>query len=150
MSDNLVVESPDFDRIRKEAGYATEDAARLLWFVLNDEIKLRRQTVRDAKETDEGKVLYSSATTAQNDFDTVRAQAVVFTGASAFNLTGFSNGIDGRRIVIHVLGSGTVTLKHNTTSATGNRFSLITGTDTPLVQGASATVEYISGAWRQL
>lgn len=43
MADNLVIESPDFDQIRKETGTATEDAVRLLWFALNNEIKLRQK-----------------------------------------------------------------------------------------------------------
>ena len=43
MAENLVIESPDFDEIRKETGTATEDAIRLLWFALNNEIKLRQK-----------------------------------------------------------------------------------------------------------
>lgn len=42
MADNLVIESPDFDQIREEAGYGTEDAVRLLWYTLNQEISDRR------------------------------------------------------------------------------------------------------------
>ena len=42
MAENLVIESPDFDEIRKESGTSTEDAIRLLWFALNGEIKQRR------------------------------------------------------------------------------------------------------------
>lgn len=43
MSEQLVIESPDFDQIRKESGRATEDAIRLLWYALNEENKQRRQ-----------------------------------------------------------------------------------------------------------
>jgi hypothetical protein len=43
MADNLVIESPDFDQIRKETGTSTEDAIRLLWFALNNEVKLRQK-----------------------------------------------------------------------------------------------------------
>lgn len=34
--ENLTVEAPDFDRIRKEAGVHTADATRLLWYAVND------------------------------------------------------------------------------------------------------------------
>lgn len=42
MAGNLVIESPDFDEIRKESGASTEDAIKLLWYALNNEIKLRQ------------------------------------------------------------------------------------------------------------
>lgn len=34
--ENLTVEAPDFDRIRKDAGIHTADAVRLLWYAVND------------------------------------------------------------------------------------------------------------------
>lgn len=43
MSEQLVIESPDFDQIRKESGTASENAIRLLWYSLNREISDRRQ-----------------------------------------------------------------------------------------------------------
>lgn len=42
MANNLVIESPDFDQIRDETGHGTEDAIRLLWYTLNQEIADRR------------------------------------------------------------------------------------------------------------
>lgn len=46
MSDNLVIESPDFDQIIKESGDFTSDAIKLLWYSLNNEILLRRKLGR--------------------------------------------------------------------------------------------------------
>lgn len=43
MAVNLVIESPDFDEIRAETGASTEDAIKLLWYALNNEIKLRQK-----------------------------------------------------------------------------------------------------------
>lgn len=43
MAEQLVIESPDFDQIRKDAGVTVEDSIRLLWFTLNDEISKRRK-----------------------------------------------------------------------------------------------------------
>lgn len=43
MAEQLVIESPDFDQIRKDAGTTVEDSIRLLWFTLNDEISKRRK-----------------------------------------------------------------------------------------------------------
>ena len=42
MAENLSIEAPNFDRIRKGDTHATEDAIRLLWYVLNNEIRMRR------------------------------------------------------------------------------------------------------------
>ena len=38
MGSQLVIESPAFDVIKQESGYATRDAIQLLWYALNDEI----------------------------------------------------------------------------------------------------------------
>jgi len=51
MAYNLSIESPDFDRIRKGDDKATENAVRLLWFVLNDEISRRRRGIREASQS---------------------------------------------------------------------------------------------------
>tara|TARA_Y100000310_G_scaffold322653_1_gene381943 strand:+ start:193 stop:720 length:528 start_codon:yes stop_codon:yes gene_type:complete len=40
--ENLSIEAPDLDRIRRESGAATEDGVRLLWMALNDTRKLVR------------------------------------------------------------------------------------------------------------
>lgn len=58
MSDNLVIESPDFDRIEKESGYATKDAVNLLWLTLNQEIinRLKQRPVLMGNGTPEAKI----------------------------------------------------------------------------------------------
>lgn len=150
MAENLTIASPDLDEIRKEAGTATENAVNLLWRVLNQEIRDRRRTVRIAAETDSGKVLISTATTDQSNFDSKDATTIQFTGGSAFNFSGIRSGTAGRRILVHNLGAGTITLKHNATSDAANRFFLDTGADKSLVQNASIVFIYLNGGWREM
>ena len=150
MADNLVIESPDFDKIRKEAGYATEDAVKLLWYALNNESSLRRQGVRNASEVLEGKVKSAAPSANQDNYDDERCLVLLFTGSTSFNLTGIRNGIEGRVIFIHNIGTGTVTLKHNTTSDTANRLNLDTGADKSLVTNSSIIFLYVNGVWKEL
>jgi len=150
MPGQLVVESPDFDRIRKDAGSAAEDAIRLLWFVLNDEISLRRSTVRQARETLAGKTLSRAPTAQQNDFDTEGALVVYFTGATAFTITGIRNGVEGRTIVFQNIGSGTVTWAHNSTgSILANRLWLSSLGNETQAQDATKVFSYINALWRE-
>jgi hypothetical protein len=150
MADNLVIESPDFDRIRDEAGPATEDAIRLLWYVTNEEIRRRRQTVRDTKECDEVKVHSVSLAANTDNLDIQRATILHLTGGSPFNLTGLSNGLTGRRVVIHNTGAGTITIVHNATSDAANRFHTDTAANKTLATGQSITFLYLNGAWREM
>lgn len=151
MADNLVIESPDFERIKKESGFATSDAMRLLWFALNNEIAERRTTTRDAKDVDEGRVKSDAPTTQQNDYDSGRVTTVYFTGASAWTLTGLRNGLEGRRIELHNIGAGNVTLANNSASSqTTNRLLMSTGANKILVTDTSTIFTYLSGRWREL
>lgn len=150
MADNLSIESPDFDKIRKESGYNTSDAIKLLWYALNNEIDLRRQTVKVASDTDSGKILTDSPSTSQNNYDTMSATTVYFTGGTAFDLSGFRNPVEGRRVMVHNIGVGTVTLKHNSSSSdTPNRFILSSGADQSLTTNTSALFTYMNSLWRE-
>jgi len=44
--ENLTIESPSFDRIRKESGRSTEDGLRLLWLALNDTRSMVRRATK--------------------------------------------------------------------------------------------------------
>jgi hypothetical protein len=150
VAENLSIESPDFEAIRKEAGITTSDAVQLLWEVLNYEIAQRRKTVRDAKEVDEGKVSVYAQTANTDNYDDQRASIIEFTGSASINFTGIRNGIEGRRITLHNIGTGTITLKHNTTSDSANRLFNDTGADKSLTQNSSIVYLYLNGSWKEL
>lgn len=151
MSENQTIASPDFDRIKKEAGSATRDAVVLLWEVGNNEAAERRRGVRRAQETSERKVLSDAPTTAQDNYDAMDATVVLFTGGSAFNLTGIRNGTTGRKVEIVNLGTGTVTVKYNSGSSDlGNRFDMASAADVAVTTGKCFLARYLNGYWRQL
>lgn len=150
MAENLSVESPDFDKIRKESGTATSDAIRLLWYVTNNEIADRRRGVREAQEKREGKVLSAAPASAQDNFDAQGAFLVVFTGSTAFNLTGIRNGLDGRCLLIHVTGTGTVTVKNESASSdAANRIDSQSGADLSVTTGKTLILNYYASRWRE-
>lgn len=149
MSENLSVESPDFDRIKKESGIATRDAVNLLWSVLNSEVRTRSQTVQRAQNRVSPKVQTDAPTTTQNNADPGDSGTLLFTGGTAFNLTGLRNGLDGRRVKIHNLGTGTITIKYESASSDAlNRFDTVTAGDLSVTTGKTADVEYLNGRWR--
>src|SRR3989304_1088755 len=117
MAENLSIEAPDFDRIRKGDGRATENAIKLLWFVGNNEIAMRRSSVRTSRERLEGKVLTAAPTTQQDNYDAQGALVLAFNGGSAFTVTGIRATGEGRVLLIVVLGAGTVTLAHQSGSS---------------------------------
>lgn len=149
MSENLVIEAPEFEEIEKKAGAATRNAINLLWTVLNEEIKLRRKTVRDAKETLEVKVKTDLLAANQDNYDTERATIIYFTGAAAFNLTGLRNGVEGAFKILHNTGAGTITIKNSVTSDAANQFVTSTGADKALTTNQSIAFAYLNSRWRE-
>jgi hypothetical protein len=151
MSENLAIESPDFPKIRKESGLATEDAVRLLWFVLNQEIRDRRVGVRRAQELREGKVFSASPSGTNNNLDVRGAWVAEFSSAGGWTLTGIRNGIPGRFLVIHNLGAGTITLNHESASSdAANRFVFQSGANKSVAQNRSLLLQYLSSRWREV
>jgi hypothetical protein len=150
VAENLTVESPDLDRIKKESGYATRDAVQLLWFVANGEGAERRRGVRAAQEEDLKKTITVAPTTDQHNFDTQGAPILVFTGSASFNLTGFRNGIQGTGRVLHNLGTGTITLQHESASSdAANRLDLAADAAVAVPTGKCARFRYLNNRWRQ-
>ena len=150
MSENLVITSPDFDEIEKKAGAATRDAVNLLWSVLNKEISLRRQTVRDAKQTLEVKTLNAAPTSQQDNFNTDRATIYYFTGSTNFNFTGIRNGIEGALVLLHNIGTATITIKNASGSSdAANQILTVTGADKSLTTSKSILLAYINSRWRE-
>lgn len=150
MAENLVIEAPDFDEIEKKGGRATRDGINLLWSVLNEEIRVRRTTVRDAKQTLETKIDSSAPGAQQDNFDTTRSSIYYFTGAVAFNLTGIRNGVEGTFKFLHNTGAATVTIKYNSASSDAtNRILTSTAADKALVTDQSILLLYINQRWRE-
>lgn len=151
MAENQTIESPDFEGIRHEAGYNTEDAIRLMWKVLNEEVNNRRKFVKDAKDKIEGAVKVDAGTTNVNNYDAENSQTVYFTGGSAFNITGIRNGTEGRLIIFVVLGAGTVTLKNNDASSdASNRIICSAGADKAVATNKTFLAHYLNSRWREL
>lgn len=149
MSQNLQISAPDFDRIQKLDGHAIRDAVTLLWYVLNNEISVRSQTVNRAQNRSSPRVLSAAPTGAQNNYDGTDTGTLLFTGGTAFNLTGLRNGVDGRRYKIHNLGTGTITIKYESANSdAANRFDTVTAGDKTVATGQTADVEYLNSRWR--
>jgi hypothetical protein len=152
VSTNLTIESPNLDKVAKEAGQFTSDAINLLWVALNDtRAELRRQA-RRSRETLEPKVLTLAPSASVNNLDLQDASVLSFTGSSAVNFTGMRAPDTGasRVVFVHVAGSGTITAKHNVTSETANRLSNESGADVTLSTGKGIIYIYLSGAWREV
>lgn len=151
MADNLVIESPDFDWIRKETGFITSDAIRQLWYALNYEIKTRRQQQQNVKNKLEGKIVADTTTTSENNLDAQDVLVWYYNTASSVNLTGVRNGVEGRVLFIHNIGAGTITMKNSSGSSdTTNQLVLKAGADKAVATNQSIVFMYINSRWREL
>ena len=151
MAENLSIESPDFDRIKKGNPKAIEDAVRLLWLVLNEEMKQRRSGIRRTAERMNLKVVTFAPSANQNNVDTEGAGLVVFTGSSAVNVTGYrAPSVDGAVLVVHVTGSATITHQdqHASSDAT-NRMVFQAGADKAVATNKSLILMYQNTRWRE-
>lgn len=150
MAENLSIESPDFDRIRKGDDGATTDAIRLLWLVLNEEMKLRRQGDRRIEERLSPKVLSLAPTSNQNNVDTQGAGLILYTGASSINITGYRSREEGDILFVHVAGAGTITHQHqNASSDAGNRMVFQSAGDVARATDKSLILMYLNSRWRE-
>lgn len=152
MASNLTIESPNFDKIDKEAGQFTSDAVSLLWNALNDTRKSQRTGIRLAQETLAPKAIQKAPSASVNDLDLEGASVVEFTGSSAQNLTGFRAPETGksRILIVYVSGSATITLKHLVTSESANQIFTNTAADVALTTGLGAVFVYLSSKWRHV
>ncbi len=151
MAENLSVEAPDFDLVRKETGRATEDALRTLWFAINGEMSIRRQNAKRDNDRLQGKILTSAVSANQDNFDTQGALIVIFTDAGAFNITGIRNPTEGRVIYLTNLGAGTKTIKHaSANSDAPNRFRTFALGDLGIATDKTVIVEYANSLWREV
>lgn len=151
MATNLTIESPNFEKINKEAGQFTSDAVALLWAALNDTRATERRDFRLATEKLAPKVLSLSPTASVNDLDSEGATSVSFVGGTQ-NFTGVRAPETGeaRLLVVHNSGSGTITIKHDVTSEAQNRFICDGAADIPLAQNQGAIFQYLGSKWREV
>lgn len=142
----------DYGTIEQETGLTTSSSIQTLWKWVQNGIIDEARSVQIAKDILEPKVLVLSASASVDNLDLKGSSVVHFTGASAQNFTGMVAPAPNkaRVVIVHVSGAGTITLKHNVTSTSTNRLSLITGADTALATGKSAIFIYLSGLWRQV
>jgi hypothetical protein len=153
VAENLSVEAPDFDEIVKEAGDSTADAARLLWFVLNNEIATSRRGLRTATERIEPKVRTAAPTGAENNYATEGASVLYFTGATSFTLSGVRAPEPGnsRLIILYNSGTGTITVANQSASSIAeNRFQNSTNADRSLAQHRGMFFIYLGSRWREV
>ncbi len=151
MAENLSVEAPDFDLIRKETGRATEDAVRSLWYVLNDERRQRRLQARRSDGRIAGKILTSPIAVNAHNFDSEESLITLFTGAAAINLTGLRNGVEGRVVFLLNIGAGTITVKHASASSDAlNRIRTQSGGDVSLTTDKTVVLQYANSLWREM
>jgi hypothetical protein len=153
MAENLTIEAPDFERIKKEAGDATRDATNTLWSVLNAVDATQRRGIRKAQEFFQPRTLTFAHTANMNNYDHANSTLLVFTGTAAVDLTGIKAPESNKSaiLILHNMGTGTITVKHNSGSSIAeNRISMSAGVDFSLATGKSLILAYISGVYRQI
>lgn len=152
MAENLSIESPDFDRIKKGDNHATEDAIRLLWFVLNDEMKKRRTGDRRIEQRLSPKLVTFAPSGNINNVDLDGAGLVVYTGASSVDVTGYrAPGEDGDIIFVLVTGAGTITHKSQSASSDSfNRFVFQGAADVAVTTNKALVFIYSNARWREM
>src|SRR3990167_5866688 len=144
MSTNLSIESPDFARVRRGDFYAIEDAIRLLWFVANEEARLRRSGGNHNKTHVSNKIVQFAPSGNLNNVDYEGSGFVIYTGATGVNVTGYRTPIhDGDVLLILVTGSGTITHQNqNASSDAGNRMVFNGGADQAVATNEALLLTY--------
>jgi len=150
--ENLSIESPDFDRIRDGNYRAIEDAIRLLWFVANNNERVRRTQDRRISQRYSPKVLLKSLSGNENNVDTEESGLIVYTGSSAVNITGYrAPSVDGAVLTVLVTGSATIThMNQNASSDAGNRMVFQGGADVGVATNRALVFAYRDSRWREL
>jgi hypothetical protein len=151
MASNLTIESPNFEKINKEAGQFTSDAVATLWAALNDTRAALRRDFRYAAEKITSKVLELSPSASVDNLDSQGSSVISFTGGTQ-NFTGVRAPETGevRLLAVHNNGSGTITVKHNVTSEAANRFILDGAADKALAQNQGILFVYLASNWREV
>lgn len=152
MANNLTIESPNFEKINKEAGQFTSDAINLLWAAENDTRATERRDFRKASETLAPKFISIAPTASVNDLDLQGASIVSFMGTTGVNFTGMRAPETGQSRVVFIQssGSGTITVKHNATSETQNQLTMAPGADYSMTTAKGIVFVYLASKWREV
>lgn len=153
MATNLTIESPNFDKISKEAGQFTSDAINLLWQALNDTRAAERRDFRQATEKLEPKFINPADGAGSIDnLDLQGASVVYFSGATGRNFTGARAPETGhtRLLFLQNSGAGTIVVKNSATSEAANQFVLSTGADYSMTTGKGIVFHYNGSKWREV
>lgn len=153
MSFNRTIESLDLDAIRRGDKNATADAISFLRDVLDDEQRQRRKGDRANANRAEWLVLAISPASALNNYDVEDAGAIRFEGSTSVNATGLlaPSGGAARLVLLYVLGTGTITLKHeHADSEAPNRIVTQAAGDVAIATGRAVALHYHSTRWREL
>lgn len=152
MADNLTIESPDFERIKKGDFHSIEDAIRLLWFVANAEARSRRQGDRRIEDRLSPKILTKAPSGNENNVDTEGAGLIVYTGSSAVNITGYrAPGTAGDVLLVLVTGSATIThMEQSSSSDAGNRMVFQGAADLAVATNKALMLTYTDSRWREM
>jgi hypothetical protein len=151
MASNLTIESPNFEKINKEAGQFTSDAISLLWAALNDTRAAQRRDFRRSTEKITPKIISLSPAASVNDLDSQGASTISFTGGTQ-NFTGIRAPETGeaRVMLVHNSGAGTITVKNTVTSEAANQFATSTAGDVALTTGKGIVFQYLASKWREV
>lgn len=152
MAGNLTIESPNFERISKEAGQFTMDAINTLWAALNDTRSDVRRLTRLARNVAEYGSLVLAPSASINNLDLGETSIVSFTGGTAQNFTGMKAPETGKSRVVWVQNNqvGTITAKNNATSETANQLTNSTGADYAITTGKGIIYAYLASKWREV
>ncbi len=151
MGSQLTIESPNFDRIRKNDGVAIENAIRLLWFVANNAADVERRDIQLARNSINLATLTVAPTVAQHNLNARGAGIVLVNTSTAFDLTGVRNGVQGALLILANLGSATMTAKHESASSdAANRITLAAAVDKAVATNKFLLLEYLNARWREM
>lgn len=151
-SSNLTIESPNREKITKEAGQYTADAINTLWAALNATRSDVRVLTRLARNVIEPGSLVLSPAASVNNLELGEASIVSFTGGTAQNFTGMKAPQTGHVRVVWIENNqaGTITVKNAATSETANQFVTSTGADVALTTNKGIIVVYLASRWREV
>lgn len=152
MASNLSIESPDFDRIRKGDFHSIEDAIKLLWYVANEEARLRRANDRRVENRLSPHIVRFSPAANQNNVDLEGAGLVIYEGSTAVNVTGYRAPAEsGDVLLVLVTGSATITHQNqHASSDAGNRMVFQGAADLGVATNRSLMLTYTDSRWREM
>jgi hypothetical protein len=152
MATNQTIESPNFEKIQKEAGQFTSDAIALLWAALNETRKDERTHFRLTRDMIRPKVLSLAPSADVDDLDLAGASVVSFTGAASVNFSGLRAPDTGvcQVVIVHVSGAGTITVEDEASSEAANQIATSSGANVTLSTGSGIILAYLSSKWREV